>query len=61
MFINFFQQFEKMKKSTVPEIHRCNLSAVSLTLLAMNKNPHNFNFIDQPEENVSVFFICETM
>lgn len=48
------QQYEKLNKSTIPEIRRCNLSAVTLNLLAMEKNPRSFDFIDKPDENVSM-------
>ncbi|XP_065210257.1 ATP-dependent RNA helicase DHX33-like [Planococcus citri] len=47
-------QYEKLSKSVIPEIRRCNLSAVTLNLLAMGKNPRTFDFIDKPDEAIIV-------
>lgn len=42
------KQFEEMKKSSVPEIQRCNLSSVALQLLALGIHMVYFDFLDKP-------------
>lgn len=41
-------QFELMKKSSVPEIQRANLTTVALQLLALGVHCMHFDFIDKP-------------
>ncbi|EKD05105.1 ATP-dependent RNA helicase prh1 [Trichosporon asahii var. asahii CBS 8904] len=40
--------FKKMKVFDTPEIQRCNLSSAILSLIAMNQNPFEFEYIDAP-------------
>ncbi|XP_066143410.1 ATP-dependent RNA helicase DHX33 [Euwallacea fornicatus] len=41
-------QFDLMKKSTVPEIQKCNLNSVALQLLALGLHMKTFDFMDKP-------------
>lgn len=40
--------FKEMKVFDTPEIQRCNLSSAILSLIAMNQNPFEFEYIDAP-------------
>lgn len=43
--------FNKMKVFDTPEIQRCNLSSAILSLIAMNQNPFEFEYIDAPSRD----------
>lgn len=44
-------QFELMKKTTIPEIQKCNLNSVALQLLALGIHMKNFDFLDKPPQD----------
>jgi hypothetical protein len=53
MVYTYFQEFDAMLKSSIPEIQRCNLTNVVLQLLALEIDALTFNFLDKPPKEVS--------
>lgn len=51
------EDFRRMNKNTVPEIQRTNLASTVLTLLSMDINARDFQFMDKPpKESISEAF-----